>query len=81
MPGMSEPPRWLSSGEAAARMGIVPRTLYRLIDREGLPAYQIGRVIRLMEHEVDAFVERCRVEPGTLGHLHPPAASSGERSD
>ena len=62
---------WLSTKEAARRLGITPRTLYRMIDGGELPAYKIGRVLRLLAHEVDAFTESCRVQPGELSHLVP----------
>ena len=61
--------RWLSTGEAAALIGLTPRTLYRLIDSGQVPAYRFGRVIRLRSHEVEAATEAARVEPGTLTHL------------
>ena len=67
--------RWLSTAEAANRLGITPRTLYRFIDEGQLPAYRFGRVIRLKGHEVDAFIEACRIEPGTLEHLYPETVS------
>jgi excisionase family DNA binding protein len=62
---------WLSTAEAAKRLGITPRTLYRFIDQGDIPAYRFGRVIRLKEAEVDSFIESCRIEPGTLEHLYP----------
>jgi len=69
---------WLSTADAAARLGITPRTLYRFIDEGQLPAYRFGRVIRLQQREVDEFIERSRIQPGTLEHLYPePAAGSG----
>ena len=68
---MSEPESWLSTAEAAKRLGVTPRTLYRFIDEGQLPAYRMGRVIRLREGEVDAFIETCRIQPGTLEHLYP----------
>lgn len=67
---------WLSTAEAASRLGITPRTLYRFIDEGQLPAYRFGRVIRLKEHEVDVFIETCRIAPGTLEHLYPDAVGS-----
>jgi excisionase family DNA binding protein len=70
--------RWLSTAEAAKRLGITPRTLYRFIDQGDLPAYRFGRVIRLKEAEVDSFIEACRIAPGTLEHLYPePVDASG----
>ena len=64
---------WLSTSEAARRLGITPRTLYRLIDEGQLPAYKFGRVIRLKESELEEFIESSRVQPGSLEHLYPEA--------
>lgn len=64
---------WLSTAEAAKAIGITARTLYRFIDSGELPAYRFGRVIRLRQTEVDAFIETRRIEPGTLSHLYPEA--------
>ena len=68
---MAEEIHWLSTAEAARRLGITPRTLYRFIDEGSLPAYKMGRVIRLKQSDVDAFVEHSRIQPGTLEHLYP----------
>ena len=69
---------WLSTREAAGQLGITTRTLYRLIDSGQLPAYKFGRVIRLKESEVEAFVEAARIVPGELEHLY---ADSGTPDD
>jgi excisionase family DNA binding protein len=66
---------WLSTQEAARRLGITPRTLYRFIDHGDLPAYRFGRVIRLRAHEVEAFIESSRIKPGELEHLYPEPVS------
>ena len=60
---------WLSTKEAARRLGITPRTLYRMIDEGSVPAYKMGRVLRVLGHELDAYVESCRVQPGEPSHL------------
>lgn len=57
---------WLSTKEAARRLGIAPSTLYKLIDAGELPAYRFGRVIRLQQAEVDGFIDQARIKPGTL---------------
>jgi excisionase family DNA binding protein len=62
---------WLSTQEAARRLGITTRTLYRFIDQGELPAYRFGRVIRLKADEVESFIEGSRIQPGTLEHLYP----------
>ena len=63
--------RWMSTGEAARRLGVTVRTLYRLIDENQLPAYKFGRVIRLKESQVNDFIEASRIAPGSLEHLYP----------
>lgn len=70
---MAEPSTivWLNTEEAARRLGITTRTLYRFIDKGELAAYRFGRVFRLKQADVDAFIDDCRVEPGTLRHLYP----------
>ena len=65
--------RWMSTGEAARRLGVTVRTLYRLIDESELPAYKFGRVIRLQEGEVESFIKASRITPGDLEHLYPEA--------
>jgi len=62
---------WLSTAAAAKRLGVTPRTLYRFIDGDDLPAYRFGRVIRLKKSDVDAYIDSCRIEPGSLEHLYP----------
>ena len=68
-------PAWMSSADAAVYLGITTRTLYRLADRGEIAAYQIGRVYRFRVADLDAYLESARVQPGTLRHLYPPAAS------
>lgn len=65
---------WLSTNEAATRLGVTTRTLYRFIDEGRLPAYRMGRVIRIKASDVDDFIEACRIEPGSLANLYPGAA-------
>ena len=62
---------WMSTQEAARRLGITPRTLYRFVDEGALPAYKMGRVFRLKRSDVDEFMEASRVVPGSLEHLYP----------
>lgn len=62
---------WLNTDEAAKRLGITTRTLYRFIDQGKLSAYRFGRVFRLRLTDVDSFIDDCKVEPGTLRHLYP----------
>ena len=68
---------WMGAPTAARYMGIGLRTLYSILDTGDLPSYKLGRVIRMKTGDVDAYLERCRVQPGSLSHLYPP----GENGD
>jgi excisionase family DNA binding protein len=48
----------LSLGEAAQRAAVCPRTLRRAIRAGKLRAYQIGRLVRIADGDLKAFVER-----------------------
>jgi excisionase family DNA binding protein len=76
---MAQETEWLSTAAAAKRIGITPRTLYRFIDEGQLPAYRMGRVIRLKTSDVDDYIESCRIEPGTMSHLYPETVSGSAR--
>lgn len=70
---------WLSTKRSADVLGITPRTLYRFIDDGMIPAYRMGRVIRLKQSDVAQFIENCRIEPGTLDSDPAPADRSSEQ--
>lgn len=64
-------PVWLGTQDAARHLGITARTLYRLINEGEIPAYKLGRVLRLKLTDVETFLESARVQPGDLEHLYP----------
>ncbi len=64
--------------EAAEYLGVGMRTVYKFLNQGLIPAYKLGRVIRMKREDVDAFLEANRVEPVSLRHLYPPA---GVRQD
>ena len=68
---MGDDIRWMSTRETSERLGITLRTLYRFIDEGQIPAYKLGRVIRLKADDVEAFIEAARIAPGSLEHLYP----------
>jgi excisionase family DNA binding protein len=72
---------WLGTPEAAERLGITQRTLYRLIDEGQISAYKMGRVFRVKEADLEAFLEQSRVTPGSLRHLYPEAKTVTQDSD
>lgn len=71
---------WLGTTEAARYLGVVPRTLYRMLDEGQIPAYKMGRVIRIKRTDLEAYLEEHRVEPGSLKHLYPDRID-GDRDD
>lgn len=48
--------RWLSVEEIAAHLGVKRDTIYKWIDRKGLPAHKVGRLWKFRKPEVDAWV-------------------------
>jgi excisionase family DNA binding protein len=73
---------WIGTPEACARLGVTLRTLYRFIDEGQLPAYKMGRVIRLQAQRGRCLHRNAlRIVPGTLEHLYPdPKTAVGSRS-
>jgi excisionase family DNA binding protein len=81
MASSPEGPEWLRSPDAADYLGVGLRTLYKFIDDGDLPAYRMGRVIRLKRADVDAFIESRRIQPGTLDHLRADGGGSADTND
>jgi excisionase family DNA binding protein len=57
---MPEP--WVSVEEVAQHLGVVKDSIYRWIDRRGLPAQRVGRLWKLKLSEVDEWVRHGRTE-------------------
>ena len=53
-----EPFEWLKPAQAARRLGISTRELYRLIDEGEVPAYKFGRAVRLLATDVEEYRRR-----------------------
>jgi len=51
------PQRWLSVEEIAEHLGIARDTVYRWIERKGLPAHKVGRLWKFRVSEVDEWVQ------------------------
>jgi excisionase family DNA binding protein len=71
----------LSTKECCERLGVTVRTLYRFIDEGQLAAYQMGRVIRVQEGDLMAFIDSVRIAPGSLAHLYPDTGAEGVESE
>ena len=46
---------WIQRRDAAARLGVAVREVYRLMEAGDLPAYRVGRDLRLRMADLDAF--------------------------
>jgi uncharacterized protein len=49
--------RWMSVDDIAAYLGIRRGTAYKWVERLGLPARKVGRLLKFKRSEVDAWVE------------------------
>jgi len=51
---MAEP--WVSVEQIAEHLGVTRDSIYRWIDRKGLPAHRVGRLWKFKASEVDEWV-------------------------
>jgi excisionase family DNA binding protein len=49
--------RWLSITEICKYLGVSNDTVYKWIDRHGMPAHRMGRLWKFKKSRVDAWVE------------------------
>lgn len=75
---MAEPTDWITAPVAARLLGLQLRTLYALVDSGELAAKittPLGpkrrRSVRLSRQAIHDYIERARIRPGELRHLHP----------
>jgi excisionase family DNA binding protein len=54
--------RWSSVEEVTEHLGVGRDTIYRWIERKGLPAHRIGRLWKFKLSEVDSWV-RAQIAP------------------
>jgi excisionase family DNA binding protein len=48
--------RWLSVEEIAEHIGVTKDSIYRWIERRGLPAHRVGKMWKFKRVEVDEWV-------------------------
>jgi excisionase family DNA binding protein len=49
--------RWLSVDEIAKYLGVSSDSVYRWIDKHGMPAHRVSRLWKFKKDQVDAWVE------------------------
>jgi excisionase family DNA binding protein len=55
-PNLPEP--WVTVDDVAKHLGVVKDSIYRWIERRGLPAQRLGRLWKFKLSEVDEWVRR-----------------------
>ncbi len=50
--------RWLSVDEIAAHLGVSAVTIYRWLEKGGIPAHRVGKLWKFKRDEVDAWVKQ-----------------------
>ncbi len=53
---MATEERWVGVEDVAAHLGVNKDSVYRWIDKMGLPAHRLGRLFRFKLSEVDEWV-------------------------
>ena len=48
--------RWLSISEICKYLGVSNDTIYKWIEKKGMPAHKIGRLWKFKKNEVDEWV-------------------------
>ena len=59
--------RWSSVEEVTEHLGVGRDTIYRWIERKGLPAHRIGRLWKFKLSEVDSWVRAQSAQSGPQG--------------
>ena len=53
-------PEWLTVPEVALRLRVSRMTVYRLTKTEAIPAYRVGRQLRVKAADLDTYLESAR---------------------
>jgi excisionase family DNA binding protein len=72
--GPSAPTRGrpLTLPEAAAYLNVAERYMRRLVTDRRIPYFKVGRLLRFSAEDLDAFLERGRIEPSAIHPLLVP---------
>lgn len=55
-------PQFASAAQVAAMLNVSTTHVYRLISNEELPAFRVGRLIRIPHKGVTAYLDRARID-------------------
>jgi excisionase family DNA binding protein len=60
---MKHPESFISVKEVAKLLGRQPSWVYKQAEARRIPYYKVGHYLMFRLSEVEAYVQRCRVEP------------------
>ena len=66
--------RWLSVDEIAEYLGVKRDTIYKWIDRKGIPAHKVGRLWKFRKDGVDEWIRSGKADDAgsTTEDIAPP---------
>lgn len=70
--------RWINVEEVLAHLGVARDTVYRWIDKKGLPAHRIGKLWKFKVSEIDAWVRSGGSDERKVGR-RPKSEARGRR--
>ncbi len=59
------PERWISVEEIVGYLGVKRDTVYKWINRRGLPSHKVGRLWKFRYSEIDEWVHQSNVSKKT----------------
>jgi excisionase family DNA binding protein len=74
---MSDEPLLFSQKEACRRLGICPKTLIKVLDKEGLSYRAVGKRRKFTQADLEAYIEGRRRVWGESGALSDSARAHG----
>lgn len=63
---MATEERWVGVEDVAKHLGVNKDSVYRWIEKMGLPAHRVGRLFRFKLSEIDDWVRRDNEQSNTL---------------
>ena len=60
--------RWLSVEEISDYLGVKRDTVYKWIDRKGMPAHKVGSLWKFRREEIDAWVRSGEARDRRAAH-------------
>jgi len=71
--------QFLSLARVAEILGLDRSTVYRMVARGDLATYRVGRQIRVLQEDLDAYLEKHRAPCADERSIDPPGRTSAPR--